>query len=47
MLSVSKYPKAYIDDCRRKIDVQLAAFRKLEAAPSSQRSSRSSSTTWF
>jgi hypothetical protein len=26
MLSVSKYPKSYVDDCRRKTDGQIAAF---------------------
>lgn len=30
MLSVSKYPKAYIDDCRGQVDRQMAAFRKLK-----------------
>ena len=30
MLGVSKYPKAYIEDCRRKVDAQLAAFQKLQ-----------------
>jgi hypothetical protein len=30
MLSVSKYPKACIDGCQRKIAAQVAAFRKLK-----------------
>ena len=30
MLSVSRYPKAYIEDCRGKVDTQLAAFQKLK-----------------
>lgn len=30
MLSVSKYPKAYIENCQRKINAQVAAFKKLK-----------------
>src|ERR1700712_3753788 len=29
MLSVSSYSQAYVDECRAKLDVQLAAYRKL------------------
>jgi hypothetical protein len=33
MLAVKTYPKAYIDGCRRKVDAQLAAYRKLKRTP--------------
>ena len=32
MLSVSKYPKPYIDECRRKVERQIAAFNKLKGS---------------
>jgi hypothetical protein len=32
MLSINKYPQEFIDDCRQRIDVQVAAYRGVAAA---------------
>jgi hypothetical protein len=37
MLSINSYPRAYVDDCRRKLDQQLAAYAGLPRDPAFER----------